>query len=202
MWRFFNNAAKFGKFLHKYNVLPGLSYLAPSRHWRFKVMSNDVKPLAYFTKVFYQVLLGIFSSCCHQTVQCLLVFLLRWLSSQQSGLLPQSRLMTLSLRRVFVQLRTERFTIMLLFMCEISPLGFSEVQLSLVNHFVWAWIDSLIFLSPFLYWISQLHISNKVTAINLNIFTTTLLNIFSMQQECIKLIKTYKTFIMVKNILF
>ncbi len=109
--------------VHKYNVLPGLRYLAPSRHWRFKVMSNDVKPLAYFTKVFYQVLLGIFSACCHQTVQRLLVFLLHWLSSQQSGLLPQSRLMTLSPHRVFVQLRTERFTIMLLFMCEISPWG-------------------------------------------------------------------------------
>lgn len=106
--------------MHKYDVLPGLGYLALSRHWRFAVMSNDVKPLAYFTKVFYQVLLGIFSACCHQIVQRLLIFLLCWRSSQQSGPLPQSRLMTLSL----CQVRTvEHFTMMLPFMHEISFWG-------------------------------------------------------------------------------
>lgn len=59
-------------------------YLALSRHWRFAVMSNDVKPLAYFTKVFHQVLLGFFSACCHQTLQRLLIFR----SSQESRCLP------------------------------------------------------------------------------------------------------------------
>ncbi len=49
---------------------------------------------------------------------------------------------------------------------------------------------------------SQLNISNKVTTLNLNIFTTALLNIFSIQQGCIQFFKTYKTFIMFKNIIF